>query len=309
MDIETNTPTNDNDEPEIEIVDDTPAEDRNRTPLSKEKVAAAEPTEEELASYSESVQKRIKQLNHALNDQRRSAEQAEREREAALQYATAMKTKAEQLQQQYSAGEKVFVNGMQDKAKLGIQSARDKLKAATEAFDAEAIADATQEMTRAILEEQRYVNWQQNAGQPEAAVVQQRPSEPPRAPTVPKPDARAREWASKNQWFEVDKGMTGFAYGVDAELAEQGVTAASDPDEYYGTIDRRLRETFPHKFEDAAPPVRQEPPRSAVAPVRRSSSGKRVVTLSKSQESTARMLGLSPAQYAQGLIEMENRNG
>ena len=297
------------DDVELEIVDDTPEKDRGRAPLSKEKLAAAEPSDEELAQYSEGVQKRIKQLKHALHDQRRTAEQAEREREAALQYAQSMKTQAESLQQRYTAGEKVFVAGMQDKAKTSIQAARDKLKAATEAFDADAIADATQEMSRAIIEEQRYVGWSQNnAGQPQDSGVQTRQTEPQRSPQVPKPDPRAQAWASKNQWFEVDKAMTGFAYGVDAELAADGVTAASDPDEYYGTIDRRLRETFPDKFESPPPTTRAEQSRSTVAPVRRSASGKRVVTLSKSEAETAKRLGVTPAQYAAAVVELENRN-
>jgi len=302
--------TNEDDEVEIQVVDDTPEADKGRAPLSKEKVAAAEPSDEELAQYSEGVQKRIKQLKHALHDQRRAAEQAEREREAALQYAQGMKTQAEQMQQRYSAGEKVFVTGMQDKAKTSIQAARDKLKAATEAFDADAIADATQEMSRAIFEEQKYVGWSaQSAGQPENSGVQTRQTEPQRSPQVPKPDARAQAWAAKNTWFEVDKALTGFAYGVDAELAANGVTAASDPDEYYAEIDRRLRESFPSKFEDAAPAARHDPPRTTVAPVRRSASGKRVVTLTKSQESMAKRLGLTPAQYAASVVELENRNG
>jgi hypothetical protein len=298
---------------ELEIVDDTPESDKGRAPLSKEKLAAADPTDDELAQYSESVQKRIKQMKHALHDQRRAAESAEREREAAIQYATAMKQQAEQLQQRYSAGEKVFVTGMQDKAKSGIQAAHDKLKAATEAFDADAIAAATQEMTRAIIEEQKYAGWaQQTTRQAQVPDVQQRQPEPQRSPTVPKPDARAQEWASKNQWFEVDKAMTGFAYGVDAELNAQGITAASDPDEYYGEIDRRLRETFPSKFEDSSSrqqPEKQEQPRPTVAPVRRSASGKRVVTLTRSQEAMAKRLALTPAQYAAALVELENRNG
>ena len=313
-DTEVTLPDDDNDI-ELEVVDDTPEKDRGRTPLSKEKLAAAEPSDDELAQYSEGVQKRIKQLKHALHDQRRTAEQSDREREAALQYAQAMKQQAEVLQQRYSAGEKVFVTGMQDKAKTSIQAARDKLKTATEAFDADAIADATQEMSRAIFEEQKYLGWQaSNAGQAENSGVQTRQPEPQRSPTVPRPDARAREWAARNPWFEVDKALTGFAYGVDAELAAEGVTAASDPDGYYGEIDRRLRETFPTKFEDADPPTRQqnarqEPPRSTVAPVRRSASGKRVVTLTKSQESMAKRLGLTASQYAASVIELENRNG
>lgn len=297
-----------NDELEVQLVDDTPVADRGRPPLSKEKLAAALPSDEELATYSENVQKRLKQMQHAVHDQRRAAEAADREREAALEYARAVKAQADQLQLRYNNGEKVFVTGMQDKAKVSIAAAKAALVAATAAFDAEGIAEATLAMNRAVVEEQRYIGWQQPTGQTETPVVQPRQTEPQRSPSVPKPDSRAQEWAAKNQWFEVDKAMTGFAYGVDAELQAEGITPA-DPDQYYGEIDRRLRETFPTKFKDAA---RDNPdagtPRSPVAPVRRSASGKRVVTLTKSQESMAKRLGLTVAQYAASLVELENRN-
>jgi len=300
------------DEIEIAVIDDTPPQDRGRAPLSPEKVASAEPSDEELATYSESVQKRIKQMKHALHDQRRVAEQADRERAAALQYATSMKQQAEQLQQRYNAGERVFVDGMKDKAKTSMEAASAKLKAATEAFDADAITEATKEIARAAFEEKRYEGWtQNNAGQAEQDGVQTRQTEPPRSSPTPKPDARAQAWAAKNPWFTVDDELTGYAYGVDAALTKQGITPAVDPDEYYGEIDRRLRERFPDKFEDGedSPPrqraARQDPPRSTVAPVRRSASGKRVITLSKSEAEAARKLGVSPAAYAAEVLKIQ----
>jgi len=308
----------DDNELEVSIVDDTPVEDRGRTPLSKEKLKQAlEPTEEELDKYSEDVKKRILQLKHAAHDQRRLAEEAQREREAALQFAQAQQRRAKELEQKFVAGEKIFVGGMQEKAKVSVEAAKAKLKAATEAFDADAIVEATQELNKALFEEQRYANWQpQTPSKAEDDVVQTRQSEPQR-PSVPQPDARARQWASKNTWFGEDDEMTGFAYGVDAKLAKQGITAATDPEAYYGEIDRRMREAFPDKFEskpdaDDDRPGRKQPdpaPRTPVAPVRRSTSGKRVVTLTKSQEQMARRLGLTPQQYAAELVALENRNG
>ena len=53
---------------EIEVVDDTPPEDRGRKPLDKE---VEEPTEDELNEYSSKVQKRLKELTHARHDERR----------------------------------------------------------------------------------------------------------------------------------------------------------------------------------------------------------------------------------------------
>ena len=112
---------------------------------------------------------------------------------------------------------------------------------------------------------------------------------------MPKPDHRAQAWASKNSWFGEDDEMTSFAYGVHAKLAQAGITAETDPEQYYGAIDRRMREVFPDRFEDAvrsrmhlAKPNRalKAPPNSR-CPVRRSASGKKVVTITKSQEAMA----------------------
>lgn len=307
------------DDLEVSITDDTPEEDRGRTPLSEEKRKAADPTDEELAKYSEDVKKRLLQLRHLAHDHRREAEAAARREAAALEFAKAQQAKAQQLEQRYMAGEKVFVGGMQEKAKVSIAAAEAKLKAATEAFDADKIVEATRDLNRAMLEEARFANWQpqQGASQADSAVVQREPTEPQRSSAVPKPDARATEWASKNLWFGENDEMTGFAYGIDASLAKQGITAKSDPDAYYGAIDRRMREKFPEKFggksneeqDDTSGSNTRETTRTPVAPVRRSTAGKRVVTLTKSQAEMAKRLNLTVAQYAAELVALENRNG
>lgn len=315
------TAKNDPDEGlEVSVVDDTPPEDRGRTPLSQEKLDALAPTEEELNQLSERTKKRLLQLQHAVHDQRRVAEQAAREREAALQYAEAQKRRAAQLQEQYASGEKVFVDSMKEKVKVSVEAAKAKLKAATEAFDADGIVEATQDLNRALIEEQRYASWRPAPpSQDETAVVQPRASEASQ-PSAPRPDARAQKWASENPWFHVDDEMTAFAYGIDAKLAKQGITASTDPDAYYGAIDRRMREVFPDKFEDDSlegeqrdtrqQKSRTEPtPRTPVAPVRRTASGKKVVTITKSQETMAKRLGITPQQYAEAVAELEARNG
>lgn len=304
------------DEVELEIVDDTPEKDRGRTPLKPEKVAAitAEPTEEELASYSENVQKRIKQMQHAFHDQRRAADAAQRERDAAVEYARAVQEKAKQIEQRYVEGEKTYVSGMQEKAKQGIEAAEAELLAATEQFDAAKIVAAQRKLTSALMEAEKFKNWQAPPSQAEKSVVQLPSIETAPRVTAPEPDSRAKAWLAKNQWFEADKEMTGFAYGVDAKLAAQGISAATNPDAYYAEIDRRLREVFPDRFEgdDQSQRAdkrasRQDPPPTTVAPVRRSSSGKRVVTLTRSQEALARKLGISPADYAAEVVKLEQR--
>ena len=56
---------------EVVVEDDTPPEDRNRRPMTDQPV---EPTEEELASYSESVRSRFKHFTKGLHEERRAKE-------------------------------------------------------------------------------------------------------------------------------------------------------------------------------------------------------------------------------------------
>jgi hypothetical protein len=66
-DLEVETESDESDI-ELEIVDDTPNEDRGRKPLDRE---VNDPSDEEIAEYSEKVQKRMKELTHARHDERR----------------------------------------------------------------------------------------------------------------------------------------------------------------------------------------------------------------------------------------------
>lgn len=78
----------------------------------------------------------------------------------------------------------------------------------------------------------------QYAAQEEQQVQQQAPQQP---------DALAVDWAENNEWFGKDSVMTAAAYAIDAELKQTGY----DPKEqdFYEEIDRRLRNEFPHKFD------------------------------------------------------------
>ena len=70
---------------EIEVVDDTPEEDRGR---KKMKVPPKEEDEaDEVTNYNEKVQRRMDELKRAWHDERRAKERAAREQQAAVDYA------------------------------------------------------------------------------------------------------------------------------------------------------------------------------------------------------------------------------
>ena len=77
-------------EVEIEIVDDTPEEDKGRA----RRAEGAEPDipdDEELESYSEGVQKRLKKMKWEFHEERRAKEESERLKEEAVTYAQKIK--------------------------------------------------------------------------------------------------------------------------------------------------------------------------------------------------------------------------
>jgi hypothetical protein len=123
-------------------------------------------------------------------------------------------------------------------------------------------------------------------------------------------DKRANEWAEANPWFGSDDEMTSYVLGLHNKLAKQGMDLQSD--EYYETIDARMRKVFPEEFGDIEEEEKVTPKRQAnvVAPATRSTSSKKVV-LTQTQVNLAKRLGVSLEDYAkQVAIEMrKDANG
>lgn len=286
-------------EPEVEIVDDTPAQDRNKKPLNKN----PEPTEEELEAYSDGVKKRINELRHGYHDERRAKESAIRERDELTAFAEKLLKEKQELQKKYVAGEEYAVTQFKEKAVITLEAAKKQYKDAFEAGDVEAMASAQERMMEAALEKKKYEEWRPQQLQTDENYetiqsVKQNTPEPQRA------DPRAVTWADDNKWFGQDEEMTAFAYGVHDRLVKAGIDPRLEPDLYYRKIDERVREVFPDKFEASPKPVNKKPA-TIVAGVSRTSNTSKKVVLSASQQRVAKRLGLSPQQYAQELAKLE----
>jgi hypothetical protein len=120
-------------------------------------------------------------------------------------------------------------------------------------------------------------------------------------------DPRVEEWAERNPWYGRDTAMTHAAWGIHKQLISvEGFDASSD--EYYHELDRRIRETFPQKFQQNAAPNQNRPQRNvqAVAPASRSSgvsNARRTVKLTPSQVAIAKKLGVPLEEYAKYVKE------
>jgi hypothetical protein len=294
---------------QVEIVDDTPPEDRGRDPLPKEIVNELE--QEDLEEYSDKVKKRLSQMKKVWHDERREKEKAAREREEALNYARVKDKEIQELRKRYGQGERMFVEEVSKAATNDVATAKEKLKRAYESGDADQIADAQEELTDAKLklrELQRHRSTLQS--QEEGVETQQQTQSQPQPEVVVDPKAAA--WRDKNQWFGVDEEMTASALGLHEKLVRSGVDPRSD--EYYKTIDSTIRKRFPEQFEEEPkqetterdqPAVRKK---TVVASVSRTTApGK--VRLTASQVAIAKRLGLTPEAYAKEVVKLENTNG
>lgn len=291
-----------NDDFEIEVVDDTPEFDRGKPRRANDSEAQI-PDDDEIQSYSEGVQKRIKQLKFEYHEERRRKEEAARLQEEALRYAQQVKAENENLRKTLAEGEGVLVNQAKGRVAAELDKAKAAYKAAYESGDSDALIDAQERLSALQAEKMRYDSYrpqqrQQQAPQPQYAQPQ---------PRVPRPDDKALDWAKKNPWFEQDSEMTGYAYGLHEKLVRSGVDPRSD--EYYNQIDRAVRRVFPDRFDggkiEEAAPHRQAG--NVVAPAARSGKTPRKVQLTSTQVALAKRLGLSNEQYAAQLLKEMNR--
>jgi hypothetical protein len=295
-------------EVEIEIVDDTPPEDRGKEPLPQEIVKELE--EDSLDEYSEKVKKRLSQMKKVWHDERRAKEAAAREREEAFRVAQTYIEENKQLKQRLGVGEKLYVEEATKGATAEIAAAKARLKQAYESGDAELIADAQEAMTDAKFKLREYQSFKPSLHDEEKGVqTRTEQAQVPRQVVDPKAEA----WRQRNTWFGADEEMTALALGLHEKLVRSGVDPTSE--DYYRRVDETMRKRFPENFEEertqTTEQVDKPAPRraaSVVAPATRSTAPMKV-RLTQTQLALAKKWNLTPEQYAKEVIKLENNNG
>jgi len=287
---------------EVEVVDDIPEQDRGR----KASEPPEEVTDEELEDYSDKVRKRIKHFSKGYHDERRAKEQALREREELERYTQQLVEENKGLKTSATKNQTVLLDQAKRTADSDLERAKSAYKEAYEAGDSNAVVEAQEQLTSAKIRSDRLNNIQiplQEEGTPVEGDV------PQSAPV--QVDDRANEWAKANTWFGSDDEMTSFALGLHNKLVKQGISPQSN--DYYDTINGRMREVFPENFEDTEELDRETPKRkkaNVVAPATRSTTPKKV-RLTQTQVTLANRLGVPLEEYAkQVAIEMrKDANG
>ena len=287
---------------EVEVVEDTAPEDKPRTEATDESNI---PDDQEVASYSKDVQKRINKLKFEYHEEKRRKEEASKLQEEAITYAKKVAEENEKLRKALEDGEGVLLDQARGRVDAELDKAKNAYKAAYETGDPDALIAAQESLTKLQNEKYRvdtYKPQKRQATTPAAPPAQEQ------TPEIKKPDQKALDWNAKNEWFGNDSEMTGYAFGVHERLVKEGFHTSSD--EYYQKIDEAMRKTFPDKFDvqevEEEAPVRQTG--SVVAPANRSAKKPRRVQLTSTQVSLAKRLGVTPEQYAAQLLK-EASNG
>lgn len=295
-------------EPELEIVDDTPEEDRDpvtgrvREPLPKEIVDELE--QDELEDYSEKVKIRLKQMKKVWHDERRAKEAALREQQEAVVLAQRIIEENKRLKTQLTAGEQSYIDTVKNAVELELEMAKRAYKEAYDTGDADQIMAAQEKFNTASFKMQQVNNYRPPLQTQEIEV-----NNVPEKVQVPTPDSKTLAWQERNPWWGTDPEMTALALGFHQKLEREEGKQYVGTDDYWRRIDSTMRRRFPEYFGTSEsetqttngggkPVTRTESkPATVVAPASRSTSSKRIV-LKQSQLNLAKKLGLTPEQYA-----------
>lgn len=292
------------DDTEIELVDDTPEEDRGREPLPHEIVQELEA--DELEDYSEKVKIRLKQMKKVWHDERRAKEKETREKAEALSVAQRLLEENRKLKSSVSQGETALVNTFKQNAEFELAQAKREYRDAYEAGDTDKLLEAQEKLNRATFRQEQLSSYRPTLQDAEPEVQQPQQSYP-----APQIDQKTSAWQERNTWFGTDPEMTALALGLHQRLEQERGPQYTGTDEYWSAIDTTMRRRFPEYFgeEKATQPAdrtaRATKPATVVAPAARSSSPKRI-KLTLSQQAVAKRLGLTPEQYIAGMPKSES---
>jgi len=289
------------DELDIEVVDDTPKADRNRKPSEP----PADVTDDELEGYSEKVRNRIKHFSKGYHDERRAKEAALRERQELESLAQRLVEENKTLKGDVGTTREALLDQAKRVVDSELNGAKIAYKDAYESGDADRLLEAQEHLTTAKLKADKLDNFKLPSLQEEETEVQDPQPTPQRVR-----DPKAEAWVEENSsWFHVDDEMTAYAMGLHQKLVKSGVDPRTD--EYYETINARMRKVFPEEFDDVVeqpePQESRKQSANVVAPATRSTAPNKV-KLTKTQVALANRLGVPLEEYARQ-VALEMRNG
>ncbi len=303
--IDTTTPEEEKNKVEYEVEGGEEKEEKAIPLVETKKEEVVEEVVEEIPKELEGVetkgaQKRIRQLVKQRKERDDNIAQLIKQNEE-------LSNRLNSTEQQFNTVNKLSLDASEKQITDKLELARTAYKNAHEEGDSTKILQAQEFLNEAQNDlKSLTVTKQQFEQRPVQQYPQQQYAQQQPQPT---PDPRAAEWAQKNEWFGSDQVMTAASLAIDGQLKEEGFSPTDS--EYYTEIDRRIKETFPHKFGGEF--RKQEPtskPAQVVAGASRSSPGSsKKVKLSKEDIRLANKWNVPLEQYAQEKLKADRADG
>ena len=282
------------------------SDDDKDVDVGEKEVVETTASEGEMEDYGKKVQSRIDKLTKKLRE-------SERREAAAIEFAQGVQGQQKKLQEKARLLDSGYVNEFASRVEAQTAEAKKQLKEAMDLGDFDKQVEAQQKMARLAVEADRAKKSQDqrerlkkemeargiDPNQPQMPQQQPYPQSQPQQPPPP-PDPKAEAWADKNKWFGEDEPMTLTSFSIHRKLVEEGFDPSSEM--YYNEIDKRMKETFPHRFDNE---TKSSPPTQAVASANRGGPIRRkgTVRLTPSQVAISKKLGVPLSEYAKYVKE------
>lgn len=280
-------------------------------PIADPDTTDEDPTEDELAKYDMSVQKRIKSAHAKANAERRAKEQAMQEAKAAIDYAKMMKERLAQEREQRLQYTRAAVSSGRASLEHETKILTQEIREANESGDLDKQILLQTKLNTVVQQLNGLPNAETLDRDIETARKQPLPELETPQNVDPQADAHTQKWIAENEWFSKDAQLRQTAIQAEDLLVTQYGMARGGKD----TLDRisaMVRAAFPDKVgaapmtasppppPPAAPPPPKAPAKSAsTMPVMRTApNGKRVIRLTPAQINLAHELGITPEAYA-----------
>jgi hypothetical protein len=212
--------------------------------VEKKQEKEEEQPEELDGIQTKGAEKRIRQLIRQRKERDEELQQLRSE-------INNLRSAVQERDTQLSSSLKNSIDSTESQLESNIEAAKQLYKQAVESGDTDGMLTAQESMSKAYAEknrvEQQKAAWEEYNrtlelnGQQAAQVAQQQRQ-------TQEYDPKAVEWATKNSWFGQDQIMTAAALTVDQELKSEGYDPSDD--DFYEEVDNRLRQRYPHKFQD-----------------------------------------------------------
>ena len=212
--------------------------------VEKKQEKEEEQPEELDGIQTKGAEKRIRQLIRQRKERDEELQQLRSE-------INNLRSAVQERDTQLSSSLKNSIDSTESQLESNIEAAKQLYKQAVESGDTDGMLTAQESMSKAYAEknrvEQQKVAWEEynraleSSGQQATQIAQQQQQ-------TQEYDPKAVDWATKNSWFGQDQIMTAAALTVDQELKGEGYDPSDD--DFYEEVDNRLRQRYPHKFQD-----------------------------------------------------------